>query len=92
MRQKAADAEAAAGPSGASSGSEAPEAAPPNRCSQTWAMLIKRVYEIDPLACPRCGGQMKVVALCEVFDYVKWSHLARRFPWVSGFDGGNCFT
>ncbi len=20
---------------------------------ETWAMLIKRVYEIDPLACPR---------------------------------------
>jgi hypothetical protein len=27
-------------------------------------MLIKRVYEIDPLACP-CGGQMKVVAFIE---------------------------
>jgi hypothetical protein len=39
---------------------------PPARgCSQTWAMLIKRVYEIDPLACPRCGGQMKVVAFIE---------------------------
>jgi hypothetical protein len=34
-------------------------------CSQTWAMLIKRVYEIDPLACPHCGGQMKVVAFIE---------------------------
>jgi hypothetical protein len=32
---------------------------------KTWAMLIKRVYEIDPLACPRCGGQMKVVAFIE---------------------------
>ena len=29
---------------------------PTGRCSQTWAMLIKRVYEIDPLACPQCGG------------------------------------
>ncbi len=28
-------------------------------------MLIKRVYEIDPLACPHCGGQMKVVAFIE---------------------------
>jgi hypothetical protein len=37
----------------------------PARCSQTWAMLIKRVYEIDPLACPQCGGQMKVVAFIE---------------------------
>ena len=37
----------------------------PSRASQTWAMLIKRVYEIDPLACPQCGGQMKVVAFIE---------------------------
>jgi hypothetical protein len=28
-------------------------------------MLIKRVYEIDPLACPQCGGQMKVIAFIE---------------------------
>ena len=28
-------------------------------------MLIKRVYEVDPLACPHCGGQMKVVAFIE---------------------------
>ncbi len=25
-------------------------------CSQTWAMLIKRIYEVDLLACPKCGG------------------------------------
>jgi len=28
-------------------------------------MLIKPLYEIDPLACPECGGQMKVVAFLE---------------------------
>ena len=28
-------------------------------------MLIKRVYEIDPLACPRCGGQMQVIAFID---------------------------
>ena len=28
-------------------------------------MLIKRVYEIDPLSCPECGGQMKVIAFIE---------------------------
>jgi hypothetical protein len=37
----------------------------PNPCSQTWAMLIKRVYEVDPLACPKCGGTMKVLAFIE---------------------------
>ena len=35
------------------------------RCSQTWAMLIKRVYEVDPLCCPECGGEMKVVSFIE---------------------------
>lgn len=35
------------------------------RSSATWAMLIKRVYELDPLACPQCGGQMTVVAFIE---------------------------
>jgi hypothetical protein len=28
-------------------------------------MLIKRVYEIDSLTCPNCGGTMKVVAFLE---------------------------
>ena len=28
-------------------------------------MLIKRVYEVDPLSCPQCGGVMKVVAFIE---------------------------
>jgi hypothetical protein len=37
--------------------------APPQ--SQNWAMLIKRVYEVDPLLCLKCGGQMKVVTFIE---------------------------
>ncbi len=40
-------------------------AEPPGRASQSWAMLIKRVYEVDPLACPKCGAAMKVVAFIE---------------------------
>ena len=31
----------------------------------TWAMLIKRVYEVDPLECAQCGGQMKIVSFIE---------------------------
>jgi hypothetical protein len=38
---------------------------PAPRCSRTWAMLIKRVYEVDPLSCPKCGGVMKVVSFIE---------------------------
>ena len=28
-------------------------------------MLIKRVFEFDPLVCAKCGGTMKVVAFIE---------------------------
>ncbi len=27
-----------------------------------WAEMIRKVYEVDPMICPRCGGRMKVVA------------------------------
>ena len=43
----------------------AAEGASPGRSSQSWAMLIKRVYEVDPLSCPACGGQMAVVGFIE---------------------------
>ena len=31
----------------------------------TWAMLIKAVYEVDPLKCPACGGTMKIISLID---------------------------
>jgi hypothetical protein len=31
----------------------------------TWAMLICRVYEVDPLECPKCGGAMKIISFIE---------------------------
>ena len=48
-----------------SSGAADGERKPSGRSSATWAMLIKRVYELDPLACPQCGGEMIVVAFIE---------------------------
>ena len=32
-----------------------------SRCA--WARLLKKVYEVDPLRCPRCGSQMRVLAV-----------------------------
>ena len=58
MRKKA-EVEASAEPS--SEGENSPPAVAATRCSPTWAMLIKRVYEVDPLSCPQGGGPMKVV-------------------------------
>jgi hypothetical protein len=30
---------------------------------RSWARLIKRVYEADPLVCPRCFGPLKIISL-----------------------------
>jgi hypothetical protein len=30
-----------------------------------WAALIKCVYEVDPLKCPKCGGEMKVIGFID---------------------------
>jgi hypothetical protein len=30
-----------------------------------WAKLIRKVYEVDPLECPRCGAQMRAIALIQ---------------------------
>jgi hypothetical protein len=35
---------------------------PRKRCSPTWARLIAKVYQVDPLVCPRCGQRMSLIA------------------------------
>ena len=34
-------------------------------CRKTWARMIKKVYEMDPLICPRCGFPMRVLSCIE---------------------------
>ena len=31
----------------------------------TWAALIKCVFEVDPLKCPKCGGQLNIISFVE---------------------------
>jgi len=35
---------------------------------KNWARLIQKIYEVDPLTCPKCSGEMRVIALIK---YVK---------------------
>jgi hypothetical protein len=35
------------------------------RARATWARLIRKVYEADPLECPKCKGPMRIIALIE---------------------------
>lgn len=32
------------------------------KASKTWAALIKKIYEVDPLVCPKCKGTMRIAA------------------------------
>jgi hypothetical protein len=36
---------------------------PQRVCRSAWARLIAKVYEVDPLICPRCGSDMKLIAV-----------------------------
>ena len=36
-----------------------------NKSLATWAMLIKMIFEVDPLICPECGGEMKIVSIID---------------------------
>ena len=31
--------------------------------NSTWAKLIKKVYGVDPLICPKCGSPMEIIAI-----------------------------
>ena len=47
---------------------------------RAWAQLIKRIYEVDPLVCPRCGAEMRIIAFItehEVIDCIL-RHLKRK--------------
>jgi hypothetical protein len=45
---------------------------------RAWARLIKQVYEVDPLVCPRCAGPMRVLAFIEQPEVIEkiLTHLA----------------
>jgi len=54
----------------------------------TWARLIAKVYEVDPLACTRCGGEMKVVAV--IMDYVEVEKILRHLVKAGKSPPGVC--
>jgi hypothetical protein len=46
---------------------------------RSWAQLIKRIYEVDPLVCPTCDSEMKVIAIITEYYVVDaiLRHLAK---------------
>ena len=49
-----------------------------NSSRQSWARLLKKVYEVDPFICLKCGGDMKIIAIItnrvaidKIIDYLE---------------------
>ncbi len=38
---------------------------------RNWARLIQKIYEVDPLVCPKCFGAMRIIAFIEEPDVMK---------------------
>ena len=59
-----------------------------NARRRAWARLLAKVYEIDPLVCPKSGGEMKVIAIIEdpveIRDIL--AHLVKTGRAPPGFD------
>ena len=56
---------------------------PPNtRRNASWARLIQKVYEVNPLECVNCGSNMRIIALIDDVDVVEriLRHLNRWDP------------
>jgi len=55
---------------------------------RNWARLIQKIYEVDPLTCPKCSGKMKVISIIERPEIIKkilrhlglWEKKARPPP------------
>jgi uncharacterized protein YbaR (Trm112 family) len=44
---------------------DTPDAARRRARGQCWAALMRRTFGLDVLACPRCGGRLRLIALIE---------------------------
>ena len=59
----------------------------PRKPSRSWAQLIKKVYEANPLVCPRCSGPLKIISLIgdgpvieKILRHLKLWHRPERPP------------
>jgi predicted RNA-binding Zn-ribbon protein involved in translation (DUF1610 family) len=52
------------------------------------ARLLAKVYEVDPFVCPKCGAEMKAIAIIEDPDELKriLRHLIKIGRPPPGFD------
>ena len=56
---------------GASAGPDATDESTPVVRHWAWADLMRRAFDIDVLACPRCGGRLRLIATVEDPDAIR---------------------
>ncbi len=42
-----------------------------SKASASWARLIHKIFEVDPLLCPNCGKAMKIIAFITSHQEIK---------------------
>ena len=57
---------------------------------KSWARLRQKIYEVDPLTCPKCSGAMRVISFIEDEEVIKkilntWAFGKRREAASSDF-------
>ena len=43
----------------------------PKEFRKSWARLIQKVYNVDPLLCPKCQGSMRIISFIEDSDVIR---------------------
>jgi len=38
---------------------------------KSWARLIQKIYEVDPLICPHCKGTMRIISFIEDAQFIR---------------------
>ena len=55
----------------ASTGANDEPTTAPNARHWAWAALMRRAFDIDVLACPRCGGRLRLLSTAEDPDAIR---------------------
>ena len=43
----------------------------PSAFRKNWARLIQKIYNVDPLVCPKCHGRMRIISFIEDMEIIE---------------------
>jgi len=43
----------------------------PRAFRKNWARLIQKIYNVDPLVCPKCPGPMRIISFIEDMEIIE---------------------